>query len=114
MARYLLVWLTFIGASVAYRRRVNPGIDVVFTRLPAAGRRLASLAMHLAAAAFFLVMIVYGCRFAWFVRRQISPAVSLPKWLVFSVIPLSGLLLLVHAVYFFLAELAGKREDDGP
>ena len=29
LARYLLVWLTFLGASSAYYRKVHPGIDLL-------------------------------------------------------------------------------------
>ena len=30
LARYFLVWLTFLGASVAYYRKVHPGIDIFY------------------------------------------------------------------------------------
>ena len=33
LARYLLVWLTFIGATVAYHRNMHPGVDFLFKRL---------------------------------------------------------------------------------
>jgi hypothetical protein len=33
LARYILVWLTFLGASVAYRRGVHPRIDLFVSRL---------------------------------------------------------------------------------
>ena len=33
LARYLLVWLTFLGASCAYHRRVHPSIDLITNRL---------------------------------------------------------------------------------
>ncbi len=33
LARFLLVWLTFFGASVAYYRQANPGIDFLYSRM---------------------------------------------------------------------------------
>ncbi|AOY57385.1 MULTISPECIES: TRAP transporter small permease [Desulfococcus] len=103
LARYLLVWLTFLGASSAYRRGMHPGVDVLYVRMSPGLRKAALIVVHGASMALFGVMIVFGCRFAYFVRLQISPALFLPKWILFAVIPLSGAILMVHA----LARLAG-------
>ncbi|MFH1981424.1 MAG: TRAP transporter small permease [Pseudomonadota bacterium] len=106
-ARFLLVWLTFLGAATAYYRGSHPGIDALTSRLPRKARRIAAVAAHGAAAGLAMVMIVYGTRFAWFVRLQITPALSLPKWLVFAVIPVAGFLLLVQITRFIAHTLSG-------
>jgi len=108
LARFMLVWLTFLGASVAYHRGVHPGIDMLYTRLPAAWQRLTAIFVHLVSIAFFVVMIVYGVQFSYFVRLQISPALYLPKWIIFAIIPVSGAILLVHALAFLLQEIRGR------
>jgi TRAP-type C4-dicarboxylate transport system permease small subunit len=112
LARFLLVWLTFLGASSAYYRKVNPGVDFLYIKLPLLLKRISSILTHLVSMALFSVMIVYGCKFAWFVRLQISPALQIPKWIVLSVIPVSGFILMVHAVTFLFAELKGDFNDD--
>jgi TRAP-type C4-dicarboxylate transport system permease small subunit len=111
LARYLLVWLTFLGASVAYRRKVHPGIDVVFVRMPDSIRRIFSILVHLLSIVLFLVMIFFGVKFSYFVRLQISPALYLPKWIIFSIIPISGLILLIHGLAFLFNELKGVGRD---
>jgi TRAP-type C4-dicarboxylate transport system permease small subunit len=112
LARYLLVWLSFLGASVAYRRRAHPGIDILYAKMPAALRKMATVAVHLASLALFAVMVVYGWRFAYFVRLQISPALYISKWIIFSIIPISGGILMLHGVNFLLQTLAGNDRDD--
>ena len=112
LARYLMVWLTFLGASVAYRRKVHPSIDVVYTRLPQALRQYFTMVVYAISLFLFAVMIVYGIRFAYFVRLQITPALYLPKWIVFSIIPISGIILSLHALAFifnFEGEHSGDR-----
>ena len=111
LARYLLVWLTFLGASVAYRRKVHTGIDVVFAHMPAATQRIFAILVHLLSIALFVVMIFFGVKFSYFVRLQISPALYLPKWIIFSIIPISGLILLVHGLAFLFGELKGVGRD---
>ena len=111
LARYLLVWLTFLGASVAYYRGMHPGIDVIYVRLPDTVRKAAAVTVHLLSMALFAIMIIFGVKFAYFIRHQISPALYLPKWLVFTIIPLSGTVLMLHGLIFFLEEIKGKGRD---
>jgi len=109
LARYLLIWLSFLGASVAYRRKAHPGIDTLVAKMPPLLRERFADAVHLVSLLLFGVMIFSGCRFAYFVRLQISPALYLPKWIVFSVIPASGFVLMIHGVNFLLK---ARRGDD--
>ncbi|MDM8536299.1 TRAP transporter small permease subunit, partial [Desulfobacterales bacterium HSG17] len=59
----------------------------------------------------FGIMIVSGSQFAWFVRFQISPALSLPKWIIAGIIPVSGLVLLLHSLVFLMDEFKGVKND---
>jgi len=111
LARYLMVWLTFLGASVAYRRKLHPGIDVLYSKMPGLLRKISAITVHLASMLLFGVMIFYGYKFSYFVRLQITSALSLPKWIIFSIIPLSGLILLVHALAFLISDLKGSNHD---
>ncbi len=111
LARYLLVWLTFLGASCAYYRKVNPGVDFLFAKMPDLFKKLSLITTHLVSMGLFAIMIVYGYRFAYFVRLQISPALQIPKWIVLSIIPISGAILLFHALSFLLTELKGTSND---
>ena len=68
LARYLLVWLSFLGASVAYRRKAHPGIDILQAKMPVKLQQLAAITVHIASLSLFTVMIVYGYSFAYFAR----------------------------------------------
>ncbi len=46
-ARYLFVWLTFIGAVIALRDNTHLGIDLLFRRLPAFGQRCCAVLAEL-------------------------------------------------------------------
>jgi len=110
VARFLLVWLTFLGATVAYYRGANPGVEALYDRLPEHGRRACKVAVYLLSLAFFAVMVIYGTQFAWFVRMQISPALRLPKWIPHGVVPISGSVMFLHALNFLTRALVGGRE----
>jgi len=105
LARYMLVWLSFFGATVAYYRHLHPGVDALMARVSATGQRISQLLVYGVTIGLALVMIISGCQFAWFVRLQITPALALPKWILLAVIPLSGAILLIYALLFFLQTL---------
>ncbi len=111
LARYFLVWLTFLGASVAYYRKVNPGVDFFYERVSPGARRVADILIHSVSLGLFVIMVVFGVKFAYFVRLQISPALNLPKWVIVSVIPFSGLILMVHGLVFLITSLQRVDHD---
>jgi TRAP-type C4-dicarboxylate transport system permease small subunit len=111
LARFFLVWLTFLGASVAYYRKAHPGVDVFVSRMSRSLQKLSQITVHASSTMLFVVMVFYGVKFSYFVRLQISPALHLPKWIIFSVIPVSGMILLVHALSFLVSELKGSASD---
>ena len=111
LARYILVWLTFLGSTAAYWRKAHPGIDLLSARMGPRLRRVNTIIVHLVSLSLFGVMIYYGTVFSYFVRLQITPALSLPKWIIFAIIPISGLLLACHCLFFLARELQGEGHD---
>ncbi|WP_457575150.1 TRAP transporter small permease [Desulfomarina sp.] len=110
LARYMLVWLSFLGATVAYYRNLHPGVDVLTARISEKYQRLARLLVHLSSMALAVVMVFSGVQFAWFVRLQISPALGIPKWIILAVIPLAGCILLIYGLLFFLRTMHGEKK----
>jgi len=111
LARFLLVWLTFLGATVAYFHGAHASVDFLVRRLSARGQKAATVCVHLGALAFSLIMLAYGWQFAAFVRLQISPALSLPKWIPHGVIPLSGAIMALHSLTFISQNLGRPGRD---
>lgn len=113
LARFLLVWLTFVGATVAYRRAMHPGVDFLYRRLDRTRRLKLRRLIDLVSLVFFFILIWYGCSFAYFIRAQTTPALGLPKWLIFSIIPLSGVLFSLHSIAFLLRPQAPPSAGRG-
>ncbi len=98
LARFLLIWLSFLGATVAYCQGVHPGVDSMVRRLPKQWQTATALLSCLAGGILFTVMVVSGTQFAWFVRLQIFPSTGIAKWIVMAVVPVSGVIFLVHCL----------------
>jgi TRAP-type C4-dicarboxylate transport system permease small subunit len=97
VGRILLVWITFLGASAAFKRKAHMGVDFFVQRLPPSTRKLCRCCVLLAASSFFAVLIVHGWLYCAFLSTQKTPALGIPMPIPFAVLPVSGLLFLLHA-----------------
>lgn len=98
VARYLLVWTTFLGATIAYRHGRHIAVSFVVEALPPLGRLIARVIAHLSAIAFFLVVIVYGLQYMSIQGFQVSASLRVPMPIIYSVIPISCAIMLFYAV----------------
>ena len=110
LGRLLLVWLTFIGASVAYKRGVHVGVGFVTKRLPRKLGYLCLLVAHLASMVLFAVMLVHGWKFMLMLASQMTVSLGVSKQVPFMVIPMAGGVMLVHGACFFMDTLAEWRK----
>lgn len=98
VARYLLVWTTFLGATIAYRHGRHIAVSFAVDALPPVGRKTAKVIAHLSAIAFFLVVIVYGLQYMSVQGFQVSASLRVPMPIIYSVIPISCGIMLLYAV----------------
>jgi TRAP-type C4-dicarboxylate transport system permease small subunit len=98
VGRICLVWISFLGASAAYKRRVHIGVDFLVVRLPRHIQHLTAVLVLLLSMLFFSILIAYGASFAYFVAGQKTAALGLPLIFPYLVVPVSGALFLLHAL----------------
>jgi len=113
---YATVWATFVGAAAGLRVHSHLVVDALLILAPP------PLARAFATAGL-LVTFVFGCAFAWYsgwlVFRtqslgQLTPALQIPTWIVYVVMPLAGVLLAFRALVLLApgdpsAMASGKR-----
>jgi TRAP-type C4-dicarboxylate transport system permease small subunit len=112
LAGFLLIWIGLLGSSYAFYTRAHLGIDVLTMRLDPAKRRLVGMLISLIVMLFALfVLFIGGLRLVnlTFTLHQISPAIGIPMGYVYLVLPLTGLLIMIYAVYFIF-ELWRQKE----
>ena len=95
LARFLLIWIGILGAAYASGQRMHLSIDLLENK-PV--RLIASLIILFALS----VLVVGGTRLVLLTAElgQLSPALGVPMSLVYSVVPISGLLI----IYYRLAD----------
>jgi TRAP-type C4-dicarboxylate transport system permease small subunit len=98
VSRFLLVWITFIGASVAYKHGRHIAVTFLVDALPPALGRLVRAATILASMTFFAVVAYTGMKYMGLQSAQLSASLRISMGLVYAVIPLSSAVMFLYAV----------------
>jgi TRAP-type C4-dicarboxylate transport system permease small subunit len=111
-SRYLMIWLTFLGAGLVLRYGAHIGIDALQDALPrhAAAIRAAIFGLLLA---FFATMVWLGVRYALLTWGQTTPVLGIPIGAVYLAMPIGFALLIVHLVLMAEPYVRRRRYLDG-
>ena len=110
LATYLLLWISLLGAAYALRQRAHLGIDVVTSRLSPEAQVRARVVGYVVIALFALVAFVIGGGIlvsVTFELGQRSAAFQVPVGYVYTVLPLSGVLMIIYSVVGAVETLRG-------
>jgi TRAP-type C4-dicarboxylate transport system permease small subunit len=107
VGRYLLITITFLGATVAYKRANFIGLAGFGARLgPFIEQAIVRLLQVLTLACFGLITW-FGALYTLNSWEQTSTAVQMPMSIPLSVIPLSGVVFLLHV----LADMSKRKAE---
>ena len=107
LARFLLIWVGLLGAAYATGKKMHLAIDLLPETLEGENAKsLNKLIQTMVITFAFLAMVLGGFRLVYLTMllEQTSAAMSIPLWIVYSVIPLSGILTIYYSVLNFKME----------
>ncbi|PYZ99718.1 TRAP transporter small permease [Gammaproteobacteria bacterium 2W06] len=110
-ARYLLIWLTFLGACLAYHRGRHIAVSVLADALPPHGRRICQGLIALVTIAFMSVLLQVGLDYMALQSFQQSAALRVPMSVVYAVMPISAAIMAYMALTDLLEAILGQRGD---
>ena len=113
LARFLLVWISFLGGAIAYIDDKHLGVDLLVNKFELMARRISRVVTHGLILAFSLfIMGVGGTRLVIerFDSGQLMPALQLPKAWFYLAIPVSGYLIALFALGNVIALIAGAED----
>lgn len=104
MARYMFIWLTFIGAAAGVHRGAHIGLDLLVTHVSERKQEILKIIGTIGVIVFLAVWARWGFRLVWLNRRYISPGVGVSMAYVYGVAP-------VMAVVMALEQLVSLAES---
>ena len=101
-ARFCLIWLIMLGATIAVRDGTHFDVDVLSSPKTAKGKAVARMIVHVAMFLVALIFIAFGWRFAVFGWEQNSEMTGINMLWIHAAFPLAGV-----CWFLFLLEKIG-------
>ena len=99
LARFLLIWISILGAAYAAGQRMHLSIDLLMPKLEGKKQRRLFIFINGMILLFaLLVMVIGGFRLLYITQTlgQLSAALRIPMTVVYAVLPLSGVLVIYY------------------
>ncbi len=112
-ARYLMIWLAFAGISIGFKTNSHLGLSFFVDRFPENVQKV----LFTFRAIF---IILFGSLYSYYtyliIRSQIrypqiSPAMGLPMWWVYSAILFGSIMIIVRTLQMALIKVRDKEEE---
>lgn len=107
LARYLMVWSTFLGASLGIRRRALIGMEVLVKALPKLATRIALELVTVFQIIFLAVVLFYSVKMTMIVNSQVSAAMLIPMSWAYAGIPIGMFLMILNTIAVALERWEG-------
>lgn len=117
LSRYLMVWLTFVGASIMVRRGGHIAVDILMRIIPPNLQRW--LAFTIATVGFVTMLYVtwFGWGLTWSIYQsgQVAPTMpAVPVAVLYLSIPVGGLLMARNFLRVAILALRGAPVNGAP
>ncbi|MBI3967669.1 MAG: TRAP transporter small permease [Chloroflexi bacterium] len=112
IARFGLVWMTFLGAYLAFRRGIHMHIDLAVAKMSARARSRLHVVGNLLMAVLIAILIRAGVQYAGEFFGDPSPYLRFPIGLQYVALPLAGILWLLALAVRTKAAVTQAPEDE--
>ncbi len=117
LARYLLIWVSLLGASYAHRLKMHLAIETLTDKFAGKTKYYANVFIQSVVFLFaFFVMVAGGAYLVnlTFTLQQMSAALQIPLGYVYLAIPLSGILIMFYSAVFIIEDYRVMILDKEP
>ena len=101
LSRFILIWIGILGAAYAYRQNAHLGFNLIVERQSRKVKRLLLTCVEVIVIIFCVLVMVYGGAELVSLTlelEQISAALGVKMGFIYSVLPLSGGLIIAYAL----------------
>jgi TRAP-type C4-dicarboxylate transport system permease small subunit len=108
----MFVWVTFLGAPAAVKRKAHLGLSLLYDMVPAGARAALDTLILLGCGAFFLGTAVYGAKIVSMqMENRLMTSLGYPSWFVGLAVPVGSVLFVVRAVEAWWRHRQGAPES---
>lgn len=104
LARYLLVWITFLGSGYAMSVKAHPSVELLYERANGMVKRVMMVLSTAVILFFFWQIIVKSFEFIQRSMVQTSPALQIPMGYIYTAIPIASVLFILNLLYVTVSQ----------
>lgn len=110
VARFLMIWITLLGAAYAMRQGTLIAVELLPDILSGTAEKVIRMIAHVLSLVFYLILIVFGWEIAQSVSFQRAPATGISMFWPMIGVCIGGLFLFLNTIVVFIEEVIGKEE----
>lgn len=113
-ARYCLIWITFIGASMALKNGELAMFDLFLAKTKKEWQHLYRIGLNILILIFVVVSIYFGFKqvFSPTALMQVSPALRIPMWFVNLSVPFGFIIMFIYIVNTIIETLFARNRGN--
>jgi TRAP-type C4-dicarboxylate transport system permease small subunit len=111
-AKFLMVWMVFVGAPIALAQGGHAAIDALQAALPPRLRQALFSLVYLLILFFLVVLVYQGSQYAWNARIQATPTTGISMLYIYACLPVGGAVMLLISLELFLKSLLGIQRPE--
>ncbi|MCD2138768.1 TRAP transporter small permease [Salinicoccus halitifaciens] len=100
-SRLMIVWLTFLGSSLAFYEKMHLAVTFFVRRFKEERRKYLQAAVNILIVVFYLIVIYYGFKLSMTAMGSTSSTLQIPMTAFYSAIPVSG----IFAIFFIVTDI---------
>ena len=109
LARYLMVWLTFLGAALGVRYKSLIGMEVLVKALPKLMKRGVLELVTLFQLVFLAVVLVYSIKMTMIAHAQVSAAMLIPMSSAYVALPVGLSMMIMNTIAVAIERWGGVK-----
>ena len=100
VARYSMVWIAYIGASLGIKRNSHLGVEAVLLLFPKGSRVFFDYLRYLIIILFNVLIAYYAFQImqSQIATEQVSPSLRIPMWFAYGAIPVGAVLMACRCI----------------
>lgn len=112
LSRFIFIWISFLGAVLAYKSDEHVGLSFVVDRIKSAAiREIFFVIQRVCVLVIVSIMTYYGY-FVTVAAKNVSPALSIPLSAVYMIVPFCALIMSLISIAKIVGALTNKTNPE--
>ena len=111
LSKILMVWMTFMGITVAFYEKAHPNITFLVEKFPDGLREKLDLIINVMLLFGFIVVAYYGILLCLKTQNKVTTVLKMPMCYEYAALPVSTILMSVGIVKEFIDKFHKGKEE---